>query len=1179
MKKIILLALLTSCINIIAQREANIWYFGRNAGIDFSTTPPTALFNGELNTLEGCSTFSDRNGNLLFYSDGITVWDKNHDIMKYSDGTLGDNLRGDPSSSQSGMIIPKPNSSTIYYLFTVDDGVSDNPSAPAFGLNFYTIDISKNGGAGEIVDGPVALSGGLGNSWTEKVAAVRGIECNTYWVVSVVNSIFYAFKIDNTGVNVTPVTSPVPTASSRRGYLKLSPDGKKLAVANMPNGTSGSGNAMIYNFDALTGVVDINSEIILTAPADGQPYGVEFSVDSQKLYISTVSGFRFTLAEFATTYKLFQFDLNAANIRGSKRLIHDQNPGFRGALQLGPDSKIYATIPLAYNDSAGDARFLDVIENPNADADDVIFTKNAIDLGGELSTQGLPPFISSLLLPIEIIEVATNEIINNQDKKYCIGDSVQINSGNVSGTNITYDWTFDNGTTTTSISNQPNLMLNNVDMSNNGDYLLTINLVNDCGETVILEGKFRIDVFEPATANPVADINHCDVDGDGVHTFDFEASLNPTILGSLDPNKFEVLYFNNLIDAENNNVTTNAVTSPYTNTTPFASEVFYVRVHNKNAPNTCYDITQFNLSITAIPEPIQPSDFEVCDDTVSGGDTDGFYNNFILSTKDNEILGSLPPTQYNVSYHNTLIGAQTDSTTDVIDKNAPYRNTSVNEQIIYVRVENNTNTLCNSISDPASTDFKPFKLIVNPLPTLLNPIVQIEQCENDGDLTAIVNLTQSEINISNNHSNESFKYYNSQTDANNDNAEILDPVNYNATNGEIVWVRTISDKNCYRVSQLNITISFAADIIYDKEFTECDDFLDVDGNDTANNDDTDGITNFDFSAAESEIINLFDPAIRNDLKVLFFENEADRDAVTNEISDSSNYRNTNNPGITSNTIFIKIINKVNNNCTGLTKLFIRVLPLPSFDISSPYILCLNNLSSIEAESPSDNYNYEWTRNGNATVIGTNQQLNLTQGGEYEVTAINTSTLCRRTKKIIVNESIIASINQNNVSIIDDSDNNTVTINNTNDELGIGDYEFALQDENDQIVYDYQDEPEFENLKGGIYTILVRDKNNCGIAELDVSVLEFPDFFTPNEDGINDTWNVKGANSLFYPTNSIYIFDRYGKLLTSLKVDDQGWNGFYNGQALPPNDYWFNIELTDRDGNIVSRKGHFSLIFD
>ncbi|MFY7709010.1 hypothetical protein ACOSQB_00165, partial [Tenacibaculum sp. MEBiC07804] len=265
-------------------------------------------------------------------------------------------------------------------------------------------------------------------------------------------------------------------------------------------------------------------------------------------------------------------------------------------------------------------------------------------------------------------------------------------------------------------------------------------------------------------------------------------------------------------------------------------------------------------------------------------------------------------------------------------------------------------------SDPGTT-FMPFRLIINPLPVIANNPAQINQCDTDSDLTTNINLTQAEISISNNHTNETFQYYLTQADANADTAQIADPFSHSASDGDSVWVRTISSEGCFRISRLDITISFAGDVAYNEEFTTCDDFLDADGNDTINNDDSDGIANFDISPAIDDIKLLFDPAIRDDLDVLFFETEADRDAVINQIPDPANYRNTNIPATTQQTIFVKIVNRINNDCTGLGEFFIRVLPLPEFEVTSPQIVCLNSPSFIEAEMPDGTYSYEWRRNG------------------------------------------------------------------------------------------------------------------------------------------------------------------------------------------------------------------------
>ena len=127
MKKLLLLLSVFVTLNLFAQKEAaNIWYFGREAGVSFNTSPPTALTDGQLNTFEGCSTYSDSNGNLLFYvgapnttANRLTVWSKekdsngNHIVMTYTNGNLANDLLGDTSSTQSAMIIPKPMSTNV----------------------------------------------------------------------------------------------------------------------------------------------------------------------------------------------------------------------------------------------------------------------------------------------------------------------------------------------------------------------------------------------------------------------------------------------------------------------------------------------------------------------------------------------------------------------------------------------------------------------------------------------------------------------------------------------------------------------------------------------------------------------------------------------------------------------------------------------------------------------------------------------------------------------------------------------------------------------------------------------------------------------------------------------------------------------------------------------------------
>src|SRR5690349_5294703 len=115
MKKFMLLLLLFTGGRIYSQSYANWWYFGQNAGVTFQTGSPVAVSGGQINTIEGTAAISDAAGNRLFYTEGVTVWNRNHIPMPNGTG-----LMGDPSSTQSAVIVQKPGSTTIYYIFTVD---------------------------------------------------------------------------------------------------------------------------------------------------------------------------------------------------------------------------------------------------------------------------------------------------------------------------------------------------------------------------------------------------------------------------------------------------------------------------------------------------------------------------------------------------------------------------------------------------------------------------------------------------------------------------------------------------------------------------------------------------------------------------------------------------------------------------------------------------------------------------------------------------------------------------------------------------------------------------------------------------------------------------------------------------------------------------------------------------
>jgi gliding motility-associated-like protein len=114
---------------------------------------------------------------------------------------------------------------------------------------------------------------------------------------------------------------------------------------------------------------------------------------------------------------------------------------------------------------------------------------------------------------------------------------------------------------------------------------------------------------------------------------------------------------------------------------------------------------------------------------------------------------------------------------------------------------------------------------------------------------------------------------------------------------------------------------------------------------------------------------------------------------------------------------------------------------------------------------------------------------------------------------------------------------------------------------------------FDNVPPGPHTVTVAERNGCGEIVVDIFVFGYPDYFTPNNDGYHDTWNIIGGDLL--PGTKLYIFDRFGKLIKQLDPAGAGWDGTYNGQQLPSSDYWFRIEYLFND-RVAESSGHFAL---
>ncbi len=401
-KLLTLLLLITTYLS--AQNEGNIWYFGNQAGLDFNSGAPVALTDGAMDVWEGNATISDANGNLRFYTNGITIWNWQHNVMANGTG-----LNGDDSSTQSGVIIPQPGNNDLYIVCTVD--VLGGAFSPGNGLQYSVVDMSMNGGLGEVISKNNPLSPG---ETTEKVTAVRHCNNEDIWVIAHNwdSDEFYVYLV--TAASTAPILSATQSigiahtgnSNNALGYLKASPDGSKLAIATNQNAV-----VELFDFDNATGV--LSNPIQLTGL--DYAYGLEFSPDNSKLFVSTWYDIN------NTGNQIFQYDLNSVNIPNSQFIINTNEQ--LGAMQLGPDGRIYvargSTSAVLLGAMNGNNDYLGVIENPNATGAAVTYTEQGVFLGGQTCDHGLPTFIQTYFYENNISFTYSDT---------CIGSSTSFNS-------------------------------------------------------------------------------------------------------------------------------------------------------------------------------------------------------------------------------------------------------------------------------------------------------------------------------------------------------------------------------------------------------------------------------------------------------------------------------------------------------------------------------------------------------------------------------------------------------------------------------------------------------------------------------------------------------------------------------------------------------------------------------
>ncbi len=420
-------------LHILMQAQL-VWYFGNKAGIDFSGAVPVYINNGQqMDTGEGCTMAYDNQCSLLFYSDGISVWDKNNNFVKDNFGvdiTGANGLKGSPTSTQSAIAVPEPNTNyNEFYLFTMCGGND------AFGLNYTMIHNclstpTVNNSQKNILLTPKSLR------MTEKLTAFI-YPGDFFWVIThdfstddATNGCsFYAYRVDQFGI-APPIISSIGTChqlspygnANTQGQMKFSHDGLHLALT-----INATRRVELLDFDPATGHVTNPRRIQFPLYIGGYPnfqddcsdctiYGVEFSPNDQYLFISgsdycdcnynhrriyqvNLNTFSFpypvtSVCSGGTFYERhFASEAAIAAVPNEIAIIHNSGDNWIfGQLQLGPDNAIYVARTLTAGAIAGD--YVSRIDNP--DTYPATFTEQAVKINSPAYCRfGLPTLLQN----------------------------------------------------------------------------------------------------------------------------------------------------------------------------------------------------------------------------------------------------------------------------------------------------------------------------------------------------------------------------------------------------------------------------------------------------------------------------------------------------------------------------------------------------------------------------------------------------------------------------------------------------------------------------------------------------------------------------------------------------------------------------------------------------------------
>lgn len=413
--------------NACAQKQGGFWLFGEHCALNFSTGVP--IFETGSNTQSmfadtevGASSICDSSGDLLFYTNGQTIWDKTNAVMKN-----GDSIMGNISSTQSSLIVPQPGCSNFYYLFT-----TGSYQTLSNGLRYSVIDICENDQRGAVMSDKKNVL--LQDTVAEKLCAMMDSTGN-YWILvhKLFSDSFYAYYLTVGGITDSVVSAigsvearsahAQQNAAAAMGQMKFSPDGKHVALVighQVPNVVEW------YNFDQATGrLSNYNTTTISTQ--SGSAYGVEFSKNGSMLYV--------TNGDTLMQLNLMAGGGNIDSVNASKKIIFGGDGAHVYGMLLGPDNKIYVCM--------GDTT-LSVIQSPDSVGRTAHFEAHAVSLNNNYCYRNLPDLIAGYHYTNKIPECNLLNVSHTVVNAACTGPSGSAIEGASGGSSpITIQWNTD----------------------------------------------------------------------------------------------------------------------------------------------------------------------------------------------------------------------------------------------------------------------------------------------------------------------------------------------------------------------------------------------------------------------------------------------------------------------------------------------------------------------------------------------------------------------------------------------------------------------------------------------------------------------------------------------------------------------------------------------------------------